>query len=63
MASLKVKKEFYVTVRDVSNPDWIQSVFITANFTPKEQEGDRALRVKLNKLNATSKIYNIKKKR
>ena len=61
MASLKLKKEILrnnIKLR-ISNPDWIQSVFITPD-PPKEQERDRALRAKLNELNATSKIYKIK---
>ena len=63
MASLKLKKEILrnsIKLQSVSNPDWIQSVFITSDLTPKEQERDRALRAKLNELNATNKIYKIK---
>ena len=59
VASLKLKEEILhnsIKLRSESNPDWIQSVFITPDLTPKEQERDRALRAKLNELNATSKF-------
>ena len=63
ITSLKLKKEILHNsskLRNVSDPDWIQTVFITPDLTPKELEKDKALRAKLVELNATSKIYKIK---
>ena len=63
VASLKLKKEILRNsskLRNVSDPDWIQTIFITPDLTPKELEKDKALRAKLVELNATSKIYKIK---
>ena len=63
VASLKFKKEILrnnAKLRDVSDPAWVNSVFITPDLTPKQQEKDKALRARLSELNATSKIYKIK---
>ena len=63
VASLKFKKEILhnnAMLRDVSDPAWVNSIFITPDLIPKQQEKGKALRARLSELNATSKIYKIK---
>ena len=63
VASLKFKKEILCNnakLRDVSDPAWVNSVFIASDLISKQQEKDKAPRARLSKLNATSKIYRIK---
>jgi len=44
----------------VSDPAWMKKVFVTPDFTPKEQEQSKELRKQLAVLNSAGKKYQIK---
>ena len=63
VSSLSVKKSILhnsVKLRNKSDPDWMKKVFITPDFTPKEQEANRELRKWLAEMNGSGKVYQIK---
>ena len=47
-------------LRGEDTPEYLKSVFITPDLTPKERDTNKALRSKLNELNKDGKVFRIK---
>ena len=47
-------------LRGTDTPEYLKSVFITPDLTPKERDTNKALRSKLNELNKDGKVFRIK---
>ena len=47
-------------LRGEDMPEYLKSVYITPDLTPKERDTNKALRSKLNELNKEGKVFQIK---
>ena len=47
-------------LRDTDSPEYLKSVYITPDLTPKEKDTNKALRSKLNELNKDRKDFRIR---
>ena len=47
-------------LRGTDTPEYLKSVFITPDLTPKERDTNKALRSKLSELNKDGKVFRIK---